>query len=401
MRTHPKRATGPPPSPTPTTSSHRCVLLPLGPKPDRVHRPMVPPVALQLRAVLVRMQPHPHVPAPARELALGGAVAGGLDRVGHLVLLDLRQRVDVEEAHGGAVGGGEVAAVKGELRVRAGEGGGRRCVLFREARTQRDMQAHWTTTAALPLLLPLRTTTPATVPQHRRNCSPAAAAAPPRPLTSMELTGASVGSDRTIWPDLTSHTSSPGVSSCVVMISASSCTHAMLRSALAAPTSCCGAASGRSRSKMRSSFSWPPVARRVLPLAKAQQRTMWLCWKESFSVPLRASQTLAEKSADAVAARVAVGSSAHDHTAPFGWVGRGWAAAGKVRIQITSSRRLLHLRFCCFRLPTTSLLCHEPLFSAMHQHHNGIAVACCVLQLCLLRHTLKHARTTRNAPCGR
>jgi hypothetical protein len=60
----------------------------------------------------------------------------------------------------------------------------------------------------------------------------------------------------------------------------------------------------------------PPVARRVLLSAKQQQRTMWSCWKESFSVPVRASQTLAEKSADAVAARVAVGSRAQDQTAP-------------------------------------------------------------------------------------
>ena len=107
--------------------AHRRVLLALRAKAYRVHGPVVAAVALQLGAVLVVVQPHPHVAAAARKLALGRAVGRGLDRVWHAVLLDLSQRRDVPEADGGAVSGGQVAAVKGELRgggVRGGRGEG-------------------------------------------------------------------------------------------------------------------------------------------------------------------------------------------------------------------------------------------------------------------------------------
>jgi hypothetical protein len=109
------------PSP-PLPSTHRRVLLALGPEADRVHRPVVAAVALQLRAVVECVQPHPHVAAAAREAALGGAVARRLHGVRHLVLLDLRQAADVPEADRGAVGRRQEAPVKGQLRER-GVGG--------------------------------------------------------------------------------------------------------------------------------------------------------------------------------------------------------------------------------------------------------------------------------------
>jgi hypothetical protein len=43
---------------------------------------------------------------------------------------------------------------------------------------------------------------------------------------------------------------------------------------------------------------------------------MCLCWKDAFSSPVRASHSLALKSAEAVATRTACGSSAQDQTQP-------------------------------------------------------------------------------------
>jgi len=51
-------------------------------------------------------------------------------------------------------------------------------------------------------------------------------------------------------------------------------------------------------------------------LAKARVRQMCLCWKLCVSSPVRAFQTLAEKSADAVAATSAVSFRTQDQTAP-------------------------------------------------------------------------------------
>lgn len=123
----------PPPPPAPArAAAHRGVLLALRPEADRVHRPVVAAVALDLRAVLIRVQPHPHVGAARGEAPLGGAVARGLHGVGHLVQLHLRQRADVPEADVAAVGRRQVAAVKGDLGRGAGgqQRGGRRLQLL-------------------------------------------------------------------------------------------------------------------------------------------------------------------------------------------------------------------------------------------------------------------------------
>lgn len=61
----------------------------------------------------------------------------------------------------------------------------------------------------------------------------------------------------------------------------------------------------------------PPVASLVLSGEKAHVRTMCLCCSEARSRPVSASQIFAEKSAEPLAASVAVGSSTHDHTAPW------------------------------------------------------------------------------------
>jgi hypothetical protein len=104
-------------------AAHRRVLLALGPEAYGVHRAVVAAVALELRAVVVRVQAHPHVAAAARKRALGGAVGRRLDGVGDAVLLGLGQRADVPEADRVAVGGGQVAAVKGQLAWFLGGGG--------------------------------------------------------------------------------------------------------------------------------------------------------------------------------------------------------------------------------------------------------------------------------------
>jgi hypothetical protein len=61
----------------------------------------------------------------------------------------------------------------------------------------------------------------------------------------------------------------------------------------------------------------PPVTSLPLQGEKQHVRTICLCCRVAFSSPVKASQILAEKSADPVAASVAVGSKAHDQTAPY------------------------------------------------------------------------------------
>lgn len=60
----------------------------------------------------------------------------------------------------------------------------------------------------------------------------------------------------------------------------------------------------------------PAVRRRGVAVAKARVRQMCPCLKLCVSSPVRAFQTFAEKSADAVAATSADSLSTHDQTAP-------------------------------------------------------------------------------------
>lgn len=136
-------------------------------------------------------------------------------------------------------------------------------------------------------------------------------------LTSTDVTGPSVGSVRTTVPCRISQTSKPGASEIEeITVSPDEPTNTAALIAFGAPESSATAASGRSTSNRRSSFSWPPVISLVLHGAKQHVLTMCLCCRVAFSSPSRAFQILAEKSADAVAAKVAEASKAHDHTAP-------------------------------------------------------------------------------------
>jgi hypothetical protein len=55
---------------------------------------------------------------------------------------------------------------------------------------------------------------------------------------------------------------------------------------------------------------------------------MCLCWKDAFSSPVRASHSLALKSAEAVAVRTACGSSVQDHTHPCSGTTVCWYSNG-------------------------------------------------------------------------
>merc|ERR1719228_1931507 len=74
---------------------------------------------------------------------------------------------------------------------------------------------------------------------------------------------------------------------------------------------------GCSRSKIRSTLSLLAVANAALSLLKLTDLTMCLCWRVSSSSPLRASHSLAEKSAAPVAALVASLFTSTPHTAPL------------------------------------------------------------------------------------
>lgn len=137
-------------------------------------------------------------------------------------------------------------------------------------------------------------------------------------LTSTDVTGPSVVSVRTTLPSLASHTISPGKSDIDVTNKLSlGPTNTAALMGLGAPANSTGGASGRSTSYNRSIFSCPPVTSLLLHCEKLQVLTMCLCCSVAFSRPVNASHILAEKSADAVAARVAEGSRAQDHTAPY------------------------------------------------------------------------------------